>query len=230
MRQRHRSRRMVRYVSTVGFSLLAGILAPLYLSEVAILAPASGVRAVWPPLLATHVWPNAALLLSMPVMISAAFCWWVCIIAPGRTSLWAGACTGLFSVILALPIMWMIVIVEMVSQGSVYGSAQLGPAVVLSVFEGAMFFWMLSLVYLCVLPFGWGIFLVAGGAGTLYMLLVRRGIALSPKSFVPEGNMETSDDSMREPGDGGEAGGGDSSGAAMDECSVQLERDTDTLV
>ena len=216
MRHRRRSRRMVRYLSTLGFSLLAGILAPLYLSEVAILGPGSGVRAVWPAMLATRVWPDAALLLSVPVMISAACCWWACIIAPGRTALRAGACTGLLSVILALPMMWMIVLGVMVSQGSVFGSAQLGPAVVFPLLEAALFYWMVSLVCLCILPFGWGIFLVAGGAGALYMLLIRGGIAPSPESTVPEVRRGTSDDSMREPSSDGEASGGDLSGVVMD--------------
>jgi len=88
-------------------------------------------------------------------VLSSSLFWWLMIVHPRRVTVVRGALAGLFSVILALFLMW---IVWWITSGAIFGQGDL-----LEKLLKALAFGLLVAIATCISPLGW--FLMAVGAG-----------------------------------------------------------------
>jgi hypothetical protein len=117
------SRRTHLPLSILGFSLLAGCVSFLYMfltTVIPVRSVSEGLDLPFNVHLSPILWAGLVTFsrFSLPVMFSSAFSWWLCIVLPRRSRAWAGAGAGLLSVLFALPPIWGILVVVLLTQGS----------------------------------------------------------------------------------------------------------------
>ena len=148
-------------LSALGFAVLTSVLAFGYFLLIEVLF---GVLGPTTPAL----WRLLVLTLTLPAMPGAALSWWLLVVLPRRSSALAGGCAGLLTIVLA-PL-------EVCVAGFVYGGFSRASLTPWQVIGGTLIFWLIGLVLVCALPWGWGILLVGAAAGAVYGTLIGRGL------------------------------------------------------
>lgn len=156
-----------RLRSTLGFGALAAVLAPLYAITVAFLTGGELYAGPTPASMGPYV--GIVALLAPPALIGGLVSWWVVVAAPRRVSAPRGVCAGLLAVALTMLAQCVlnsddIWTIASASQALAWWQLPLE----------VLYFWLVGLMYIVAIPFGWGALALGAVAGALYGMLVRR--------------------------------------------------------
>lgn len=155
-------------LSTVGFAVLTGVLAFGYFWI------AWPFGSTTPPMSLGNLRP-LVLNLTLPALPGSVVSWWLLVVLPRRSSGFAGCCAGLLTIVLAVLGFW---VTEFVQTG-------MAPWQVIQL---SLTDWLIGLVYVCVLPWGWGIVVVGTSGGIVYGTLVSLWTDTAPEGEpVPDG-------------------------------------------
>ncbi|MGE5334841.1 MAG: hypothetical protein ACM3N4_09100 [Nitrososphaerota archaeon] len=154
-------------LSILGFGALAAVLAPLYVITEALLTGSELYAGPTPASMGPYV--GIVALLAPPALIGGLVSWWGVVAAPRRVSAVRGGCAGLLAVALTLLALCVI------NSGGIWTIATTSQALPwwqlpLEVLN----FWLVGLLYIIAIPFGWGVLALGGAVGASYGILARR--------------------------------------------------------